>query len=42
VFASLALIFRILLAWAAAIVVAGFVWSGFFHGMDEGPGWVFG
>jgi len=42
VFASLSLIFRILLAWAAALVVAGFVWSGFFHGMDEGPGWVFG
>jgi len=34
--------FRILSAWAAALVVAGFVWSGFFHGMDEGPGWVFG
>ena len=42
VFASLSLILRILVAWAAAIVVAGFVWSGFFHGMDEGPGWVFG
>jgi len=42
VFASLALMFRILSAWAAALVVAGFVWSGFFHGMDEGPGWVFG
>lgn len=41
-FASLALMFRILSAWAAALVVAGFVWSGFFHGMDEGPGWVFG
>lgn len=39
---SLALILRILLAWAAAIVVAGFVWSGIFSGMDDGPGWVFG
>lgn len=42
VFASLALILRILLAWAAAIVVAGFVWSGIFSGMNDGPGWVFG
>ena len=41
-FASLALILRILLAWAAAIVVAGFVWSGIFSGMNDGPGWVFG
>ena len=42
VFASLALILRILLAWAVAIIVAGFVWSGIFSGMDDGPGWVFG
>lgn len=41
-FASLSLIFRHLLAWAAAIIVLGVVWSGFFNGMDEGPGWIFG
>ena len=42
VLASLSLILRHLLAWAAALVVLGFVWSGFFNAMDEGPGWVFG
>lgn len=42
VFASLFLILRTLAAWAAAIFVAGFVWSGFFYGMNEGPGWLFG
>jgi hypothetical protein len=41
VFASLSLI-RHLLAWAAALVVAGMVWSGIFSGMNDGPGWIFG
>ncbi|MEL1265907.1 sensor histidine kinase [Pseudoxanthomonas putridarboris] len=41
-FASLFLILRILAAWSAALVVAAFVWSGFFHGMNQGPGWLFG
>jgi signal transduction histidine kinase len=42
VFASLFLIVRIIAAWVAAIIVAGFLWSGLFHGMDEAPGWFFG
>ena len=41
-FASLSLILRHLLAWAAALFVAGMVWSGIFSGMNDGPGWVFG
>ncbi|MFX6759773.1 hypothetical protein ABTH30_23025, partial [Acinetobacter baumannii] len=41
-FASLSLLIRHLLAWAAALVVAGLVWSGIFSGMNDGPGWVFG
>lgn len=42
VFASLSLLFRHLLAWAAALFVAGMVWSGIFSGMNDGPGWIFG
>jgi len=42
VISSVVLILRILAAWAVAVVVAGFVWSGIFSGMDEGPGWIFG
>jgi len=42
VFASLSLLLRHLLAWAAALFVAGMVWSGIFSGMNDGPGWVFG
>lgn len=42
VFASVSLIFRHLLAWTAALIVAGMVWSGIFSGMQDGPGWVFG
>ena len=41
-FASLFLTVRMLIAWAAALIVAGFFWSGLFHRMDEGPGWIFG
>lgn len=41
-FASISLLIRHLLAWAAALVVAGMVWSGIFSGMSDGPGWVFG
>lgn len=41
-FASVSLIFRHLLAWTAALIVAGMVWSGLFSGMNDGPGWVFG
>lgn len=41
-FASLFLGFRILLAWALTLIVAGFLWSGLFSGMDEAPGWIFG
>ncbi len=41
-FASLFLGFRILLAWALTLIVAGFLWSGLFSGMDEPPGWIFG
>ncbi len=40
-FASLFLIVRILAAWFGALIVAGFVWSGIFHGMHDGPGWFF-
>jgi len=42
VFASLSLLLRHLLAWAAALFVAGMVWSGIFSGMNDGPGWIFG
>src|SRR5687768_11890321 len=42
VFASLFLVARIIAAWVAAIIVAAFLWSGLFHGMDEPPGWFFG
>lgn len=41
-FPSVSLIFRHLLAWTAALIVAGMVWSGLFSGMNDGPGWVFG
>ena len=41
-FASLSLLLRHLLAWAAALFVAGMVWSGIFSGMNDGPGWIFG
>ncbi len=40
--ASFILGFRILLAWALVLIVAGFLWSGLFSGMDEAPGWIFG
>jgi len=39
---SVSLIVRLLLAWAAAVVVAGFVWSGLFYRMEEPPGRFFG
>lgn len=42
VFASLFLVVRIIAAWVAAIIVAGFLWSGVFSGMSEPPGWFFG
>jgi len=42
VFPSVSLVLRHLLAWAAALFVAGMVWSGIFSGMRDGPGWVFG
>jgi len=42
VFPSLILILRILVAWAVALVLAGFVWSGLFYGMERPPGWFFG
>lgn len=41
-YTSLSLIFRHLLAWTAALIVAAVVWSGFFSGMQDTPGWVFG
>lgn len=41
-FASLFLGFRILAAWALTILVAAFLWSGLFSGMDRSPGWIFG
>ena len=41
-FSSLFLLARIFLAWSAALVLAGFVWSGLFYGMNRGPGWLFG
>lgn len=41
-FASLFLGFRILVVWALALVVGGFLWSGLFSGMDEPPGWIYG
>ncbi|KAF1722913.1 sensor histidine kinase [Pseudoxanthomonas wuyuanensis] len=41
-FASLFLVTRMLIAWTVAIIVAGFVWSGLFSGMNRGPGWFFG
>ena len=41
-FPSLILILRILVAWAVALVLAGFVWSGLFYGMERPPGWFFG
>jgi len=40
-FASLFLGFRILAAWALTLLVAGFLWSGLFSGMDRAPGWIF-
>lgn len=42
VLASLSLIVRILVAWSVALILAGFLWSGLFYGMREGPGWLFG
>jgi len=41
VYTSLSLIFRHLLAWTAALIVASVLWSGIFSGMSDGPGWVF-
>jgi len=41
-FSSVSLILRLLCAWAAAVIVAGFVWSGLFYGMEDRPGWFFG
>jgi signal transduction histidine kinase len=42
VFASAFLVARIFAAWVAAIIVAAFLWSGLFSGMNEPPGWFFG
>ncbi len=42
VFASLHLVFRMLFAWAVTLILAGFLWSGLFYGMNDGPGWIFG
>ncbi|MBN6150739.1 histidine kinase [Xanthomonas sp. AmX2] len=39
---SLSLIVRLLFAWAAALIVAAFVWSGLLYGMESPPGWFFG
>lgn len=40
-FASLFLGFRIIAAWVLTLLVAGFLWSGLFSGMDRAPGWIF-
>lgn len=38
---SLFLFVRILLAWILSVGVAAFLWSGFFHGMEQPPGIIF-